>query len=168
MATTQEIYEHARQWSDAYLPKVKSILGEHLFRISTFQEDTERASDLMILKGALRSVGVRLRRPGYSQRYPWDFTIRWRTACRVKTEYEKILEGSPDIFFYGHVDQSDEISRWFILDLAVFRQEMRSVKDPQRIGKLIDNRDGTFGLGFDIRRFPKNLLIAASHSPHDA
>lgn len=159
----QSEYHKARSWSDRYLDQVRALIGRHLLRISTEEEDTQQATDLVMLETGRQQIGVRLRRPGYAERYPWDFTIRARVPSGAETELDKILGGAADLFFYGHVNEEGTIHRWFLIDLHVFRNAVIENRLIQRRSREVPNHDGTAGLAFDIRDFPQELLVAASH-----
>jgi hypothetical protein len=47
-------------------------------------------------------VAARVRRSGYAQRYPHQFTIRSRVASGAETELSRIVNGKGDWMFYGH------------------------------------------------------------------
>lgn len=167
-------YRNDRVWSDAYLPAVREIVGPRLLEPAPFDEDVKRSTDLMILKARDMRIAVRVRRPGYFQRYPYDFTIRAKRDSGAKTELEKILDGFGDWMFYGHASKgSASIEAWHLLDLAVFRAAVVRVKQlypgdkdaaRRELGvRDVPNGDGTTGLAFDIRFFPKDFILASSH-----
>ena len=71
--------------------------------------------DLVILKARSMAIGVRVRRPGYAERFPGQFTIRSHRESGAKTELRKIVEGWGDWLFYGHADGSGGISDWLLI-----------------------------------------------------
>lgn len=164
----QNDYTINREFSDKHLTQVQQIIAEEITQVSSFEEDTKQATDLVVLTCRRGQVAVRLRRPGYAQKYPWEFTIRYRTANRnYHTEFQKILdEGWGDWFFYGHLDDDNKINRWFLIDLDVFRNTMRGDKNIRENAYIKTNydREKTQLIAFDIRWFPPKLIIKSSHS----
>ena len=45
------VYQEDREWSDLFIPRIKELVGPHLLSISSFEEDTEQAADLVVLRG---------------------------------------------------------------------------------------------------------------------
>lgn len=161
-------YDEDRSWSDRYLPLAREIVGKRALIVTDFEADTRRAADLAILSTRGLSVGVRMRRPGFIDRYPFEFTIRSERTTGTQTELDKICNGLCDWMFYGHAGEDIEgrphIARWMIIDLASWRAHM--IKNKKIIGFIKkDNGDGTFFLAFDVRRFPDSppILIDSSH-----
>ena len=151
-------YEDARKFSDRKLPEVQRIIAPYLFQAAPFFEDTQQATDLMILTAKDKRIAVRIRRSGYAMRYPFQFTIRAR-ANGCKTEIHKIREGFGDYFFYGHSsnDATEAIGKWMLLDLDVFRNEERALNPHSVV-----NRDGTCGYAYDARWFSRRLVIGSN------
>jgi hypothetical protein len=139
---------------------MKQIIGPHLLEISSFKVDTQQAADLVVLTSGNITIGCRLRRPGYFERYPNDITIRSARDSGAKTELSKIVDGWGTWIFYGHLDRDDIIHRWFIIDLTRFRAGL--IRDQGRIGlQNKKNGDGTHFVYFDITRCPE-LLVSSS------
>lgn len=162
-------YADDRGWSDLYLPAVKRIVGPHLLEAAPFDLDARQGTDLIILNARDKRIAVRLRRPGYSSNYPWDFTIRCERASGAATEYQKLCDGFGDWFFYGHAaDEGLDIARWMLLDLAAWRSHLMRTATRGRVRFSVKgNKDGqTQFMAFDARSFEGNprLLIAASHA----
>ena len=133
-------------------------------------EDTKQATDLVVLTIRRGQIAVRLRRPGYAQRYPWDFTIRYRSGGHsYNTEFKKIVEeGWADLFFYGHLGSDETIARWFLIDLDVFRKELETkpflLKEAKQSNVRTNrDREQTQLISFDIRKFNPEILINSSH-----
>lgn len=120
-----------------------------------------------MMKARDMMIAARVRRPGYAERYPWEFTIRSHRDNGTKTEMQKIVDGFGDWMFYGHAGiEPGEICRWFVIDLAKFRAGL--IRNPGGCGREIwwgekSNNDGTHFCWFDVRKFPANILIKASH-----
>lgn len=157
-------YRHDRAWSDQFLPRMRELIGAYLLQPSDFETDAKEATDLILLKAGNLDVACRIRRPGYAERYPWEFTIRLERDSGAMTEYEKIASGFADWFFYGHAAADGTgISRWFLIDLRAFRAHLILHREKIQTGTK-PNDDGTWFKWFDIRSFPKSppLLIASS------
>jgi hypothetical protein len=113
-------------------------------------------------------IAVRLRRPGYDTRYPYEFTIRYRsTKFSLNTEYKKIVEeGWADLFFYGHLNKQGIIHRWFLLDCDVLRRDLKdfpSIRNNAQI-KTNSDRERTQLIAFDVRWFSPDLIVKSSHT----
>lgn len=160
-------YAEDRAWSDIYIPAIKRIVGPLLLEEASFEVDTKQAADLVVLKARNMMIAARVRRFGYAERYPWEFTIRAHRDSGAKTELQKILDGFGDWMFYGHAGQRiGEICRWFVVDLDRFRAGV--TRDSVAKGKEIwwgkkSNQDGTYFCWFDVRKFPEHILVGSSH-----
>jgi len=148
-----------RKWSDIFMPEVKRIIGFHLLIETSEFVDTKEAADLVMFvdpkkKGEVR-IAVRVRSPGFLEKYPGEFTLRCDRDTGTKTELEKILEGHGDMMFYGHATEAKDgnIKAFYIIDLNVFRKHFKpTVKKP--------NGDGTWFMPFKFEDFPDELVIA--------
>lgn len=161
-------YSLDRSWSERFMPAVRQILGPLVLLPAAEHQDQLEASDLVILSVADLRIAVRVRRPGYADRYPHEFTIRYRRASGAKTEAEKIYDGFGDWLFYGHAgDDFGSIASWMVVDLHSWRahvarwcaQGWRPEWNEQF------NRDGvTSFLPFSVDDFrgEPNILIDAS------
>ena len=157
-------YAEDRRWSDRFLPEIKEIIGPHLLTESLFEMDTKMATDLIVLRAKNIDIACRIRRPGYSERYPNQFTIRSSRDSGVKTELEKIINGFGDWMFYGHSDHKEiQVGLWYLIDLSAWRAHM--IKNEEFIKKGVkSNGDGTKFCWFDLNSFPSNppILIDSS------
>lgn len=166
-------YAEGRAWSDRYLPIMRQLIGPHLLMPSPLEVDAKQAADLIVLRGRDMTIACRVRRHGYAARYPWDITIRSKRDSGARTELEKIVEGWADWFFYGHASlDPGALDRWVLLDLSLFRREFIreglrvALGKPPRLGRIAQaqhNGDGTHFVAFDVRRFPRETVIACSH-----
>ena len=158
-------YQTDRKWSDHFIPTIKQIVGPFLLEPSSLELDMVQATDLMVLVGRDIRIAARVRRPGYSERYPYEFTIRSQRDSGAETELNKIVNGWGDWLFYGHSDSSGTIPRWWLVDLSSFRAAL--IRRNGSIGINQSNGDGTHFVAFDVRQFPKNppILVAGSHEP---
>jgi len=157
-------YQSNREWSDKYLGQIKTIIGPHLLEESSFEIDTQQATDLVMINGKTKDIACRVRKPGYFDKYKYEFTIRSSNKYGNNTEFLKIIKGFADWAFYGHVDNSNKIHSWYLINLDVFRSDLIR---RQGFVKLYTN-DQTNGpndtqfKAFDIRSFSKNILIATN------
>lgn len=160
-------YSLDRRWSDRFIPEIQRIVGPFLLRPSSFNVDTQQAADLVLLKARGMDIAARVRRSGYADRYPFEFTIRSGRDTGAKTELAKLMEGFGDWLFYGHSCDSEKvISRWFLIDLHVWRESLLRHGYKSGWGKLArakSNSDGTHFIAFDVRDFQPHLLIGSSH-----
>lgn len=111
--------------SDVYIPEVKRILGEYLIFEGTTQQDQQENTDLIVLTASQIRIGVRVRGPGYFERYGNEFTIRCARPGRTRTELDKIIDGWGDYLFYGHGDGSKLVA-WGIGRLESLRRHIVS------------------------------------------
>lgn len=159
-------YELNRYWSDQFLPQIGKIVGPHLVCTSSFEVDTQQATDLVMVSAKGLDLACRVRRPGYADRYPYEFTVRARTRYGNKTELPKLVEGCGDWMFYGHTDDAGGICRWWLIDLNSWRSAMiRHERVRRQASSIIPNPDGSGFVSFDVRDFPENppILIDGSH-----
>lgn len=111
-----------KKWSDRFLPEIKQILGSYLIVEPPFEEDSERNTDLIILKMDSVRIGCRVRRNYSMEKYSEQFTIRTKRPSGQKTELAKIIEGWGNYLFYGFADKEEEkLVKWCIVDLNKFR-----------------------------------------------
>jgi hypothetical protein len=130
--------------------------------------DTKEAADLIVLKARDMRVAARVRRPGYADRYRYQFTVRSRLTNGAKTEMRKLIEGFADWMFYGHADADEQgLEDWMLIDLNVWRRHLLETGYNGGWHHLVEeekpNVDGaTQFMAFDIRRFPRQMLIAGN------
>ena len=161
-------YSKDRQWSDQFIPCMRRLIGPYLLEPSSLEVDTKQAADLVVLHARDVTIACRVRRHGYADRYPYEFTIRSARDSGARTELEKLTDGWGDWMFYGHAAKSSPaVERWWLIDLDAWRAAL--IRDRKGVaGKPQSNGDGTHFVAFDVRRFrPKDgckpLLVAASH-----
>lgn len=156
-------YEDNRAFSDMFIPAIKRIIGPLLLDVSSLEVDVTKATDLVLRVDKSLAIACRVRAFGYAAKYPWEFTIRSSTKYGGKTELYKILrEGHADWCFYGHqAGDLFEFSRWFLLDLGVFRN---CHADWNEDFSEIPSPGGNRFVSFDVRRHPASMIIAASHA----
>jgi hypothetical protein len=160
-------YGADRLWADTYVAELCHLIGPYLLRPSTLEQDIKEATDLVLLRARDLNIACRIRRPGYAEQYPRQFTIRSRRDSGTMTEYEKIRDGWGDWFFYGHARPCfPTIHPWYLIDLNAFRSHLIRTASRNVIewGQK-SNGDGTHFLWFGIDSFPKPppLLIGESN-----
>lgn len=157
-------YATDREWSDIMIPQIRGIVGPRLLEPAPFELDASEATDLLLFKAKDMRIAARVRRPGYADRYPFEFTIRARRESGAETEMSKIINGFGDWMFYGHADEENTICRWFLIDLHSFRSALIHRPPGLKYDKK-DNGDGTHFVAYDVRSFPSAppLLVDSSH-----
>lgn len=161
-------YAHDRAWSDQFIPTIKSIVGPLLLVESPREIDIKQAADLVILSARDMTIAARVRRVGFADRYPYQFTLRSARTNGLSTELRKIQEGWGDWLFYGHAGHSPpDIERWMVVDLHALRfhfinRDRSWWRSAQGERQNTDNE--TAFRWFDIRFFPPDpsLLVADS------
>ena len=170
-------YHPDRAYGERFMHLVRPIVGAHLLVPAPFEIDVSEASDLIVLRAELKAIGVRIRRPGYLEKYPNDFTIRSKRDNGIDTELAKIQDGWMDWMFYGHGNPEDctpELRKWFLIDMDVWRHEIfrvcGSLEAAQKQGLAceINNKDGTHFLACDVTKYPPDLVIGTRSGPGPA
>ena len=158
-------YQQNRAWSDRFIPEIKSIVGPMLLRVTPDEIDRTQAADLMVFTAQNVTIAARVRRPGYFDRYPHQFTIRAKLDNGAETELSKIVNGWGTWMFYGHsAPCQTRLAAWMLLDLNAFRAAL--IREARNGGRIESgdkpNGDGTHFKWFDVRSFPKDppLVIA--------
>lgn len=152
-------FDYGRQ----YLPAIRPICGQYLIAEAPFEEDAERATDLIVLRFDAVRIACRIRRPDYLARYPNDFTIRCERSSGADTELGKILAGWGDYMFYGFgsPDGPGFLAAWLLGDLTVFRSWWaKELWHGRRPGRKVPNGDGTFFRAFDVGALPDEFVVA--------
>lgn len=157
-------YLENREWSDKFIPAIKQIVGPRLLSVTPDEIDCKQAADLMVFTARDMKIAARVRRPGFSQRYPFEVTIRAKLDSGVETELSKIVNGWGDWMFYGHSNEEQKhFELWWLIDLDAFRAALIRDKGSLLFGDK-PNGDGTYFKWFDLRSFPEHppILIAGS------
>lgn len=160
------VYEKNRLWSDRFIPQIKTIVGPLLLEPANFIRDATEATDLIVLTARDMRIAARVRRPGYADRYPFEFTIRAKLDSGSETELSKIVNGWGDWLFYGHACQQEKnIERWMVVNLHALRAGLIRSRKNIRFGNK-DNGDGSHFKWFDVRSFPPEPpILVASGGP---
>lgn len=160
------------EWGRRFVPQICQIVGPRLLVEAPMELDVTEATDMLVFTARDARVACRVRRPGFAERFPYEFTIRSRRANGAATELRKIISGWGDLMFYGHADEADEICRWFLINLDAFRAHLiqDGCRNRRRLWKSeIPNTDRTTWFRpFDVRDFVLSdrvpeLLVASSH-----
>ena len=156
-------YEQDRAWSDRYIPAMKQLIGPHLLKISTLEEDTKEATDLIVLKADGLRIACRVRRPEY-YRYRHQFTVRSHRESGAVTELEKFRTGHADWMFYGIATRGPQplFACWSLINLDYFRVQTNLFSRYLRTEERV-NHDGTRFIAYDLASFRAcpPLLIAS-------
>lgn len=169
-----DLYKSQRNWSDRFIPNMKKIIGPQLLQITSFEQDTKQASDLIVFDVKRNNdkpiqIACRVRTYEQYKNYPGQFTIRFKLPSGVETEWDKIMNGWADWFFYGAQKDHDslEIYPWYLIDLNKFRNYINEYMHLMEEGKDYfrqqnKNSDGNEFLAFVINRFRKPVLVSQS------
>lgn len=156
-------------WSDQFMPDIKAVLGQHLLGEASVEDDTKRATDLVVLQMKDLRIAVRMRRRRYSENpaYVEQFTIRTERSSGADTELAKIIDGWGDYMLYGFEgDERGRLGVWHLIDLKKFRRGYARLlfKCAANVspGELIKNADGcSFGCAFNYSDFDQDMVVAA-------
>ena len=120
-------FQGRRQFEDDHMPEVIAILQQQYPDAEIMKADDytdeQLATDLVIQHtgGAVIHCGVRVRQPEYRRYWP-NVTFRASYPGGTRTEWDKIMDGEGDIFFYDIWDRN-VIGKWVIVDLNSVREE---------------------------------------------
>lgn len=168
----RDSYEKNRKWSDKFMPQVKAELGKIILTEGDLKEDTQQVTDLKVLQfkssvdPTKLKIAVRVRNNDVAGNWPYQFTIRAKIPSGASTELHKILrDGWGDWLFYGFIVDNKTLYRWFLLDLNVLRETFFSDREKYKgLAAQVLNPDGTVFVAWDVRDFPKELVIESSHN----
>ncbi len=146
-------------WFDIYVNDLSRAVTFYEAVLGTTLEEMSEARDMR--------VAARVRRPGFAQRYPHQFTIRSAVASGRQTELSKIVNGKGDWMFYGHSNEAQTgLDAWWLIDLRAFRAGLirHMANTPQIVMGDQANADGKRFKWFDVRSFPAEppLVVASS------
>lgn len=105
-------------------PVIKKIFIKNAHQFINFNEATKgedltQGFDCII---NLESIKIALRIRHYTCKYR-DFTIRWKNPNSIyQCEYEKIMEGKGDLYFYAWTNENDNINEYMIINLDLLRK----------------------------------------------
>lgn len=171
MSALREHFTRQKIWSDKFSQEVKGIIGER-FIIEDDKEDMEHNTDFLLVNTKHLRFSCRIRKFEYFKRFPNDFTIHLETTTDAKTEFEKVVEGWGDVFFYGFSNELENgLHAWAMIDLKVFRKHLfyKSLDSQNTKRPFLDlERDkktspgSGYFLSFEYKDFPKSLVIDSS------
>lgn len=159
-------WERDKQWSDKFVPEIKTILAQHLISEAPYEEDALRNTDLIVLVAKNLRIGCRVRRHKYCAQYGHQFTIRSHRDSNNETELSKILYGYGDYFFYGFANERQSgLCSWLLGNLGAFRlwhhRQLVGLDKGQTPGKKNRNYDGSSEfVAYTIADLPENFLLA--------
>jgi len=150
-------------WQKRFIPEIKSIMAKHIITESEHYVDCQEATDLVVLRNKISSIACRVRKYGFADRYPNEFTIRKGLASGAKTELEKINSGFCDLYFYGHASKNGmNIESYVVLDMDVFRETLIAADD-ERKKFLFRNQSktptGEEFIAFNVNDFSPRFLL---------
>jgi hypothetical protein len=114
-------WQSDKGWSDRFIPEIKRHCADVILNEAPLEEDQKHNTDLIVLKGGETRIACRIRRHKYIS-YKDDFTVRFARPNGTPTEFDKVISGWGDYFFYGFSDEEEKsLAHWWIMDLRVFR-----------------------------------------------
>jgi len=149
-------------WGDRFMPEIQQILAPFTMIIAPEHNDFYEATDIISLQ---KDVAVRMRRHGYYERYPNQFTVRYKVVySKQLTEMEKLVNGYADYMFYGHADVTEtKVAHYYLIDMNRFRAALINLPEPARRSLYEDkeNREGTVFRVFKLDCFPKDVVVSS-------
>lgn len=144
------------EWGRTFIPDIKQICANYLITEAPKEEDTDRNTDLMVLRAETRRVACRVRRYGYLRDYGHQFTLR------TPTEIQKVMAGWGDYLFYGFANETETgLVAYLLGDLYVFRLwHQRETWHGRKPGERRPNGDGTALLAYNITDLPEAFVIS--------
>lgn len=160
------IHGEIRQYEFKFIKEISDIFIEHdMLRYctkmklipSTEYEDCKLSYDMKLDAGRFE-LSVRIRQNEYLRRYK-DFTIRTRSMNGQPCEYDKLVAGKGQTYFYGWMNADEtRLADWIIVDINKIRPHLHEGADftnvdgtkfkaysipwIENLGGLISNRDG--------------------------
>ena len=138
-------YEKDRAWSDMFIPEIKQILGEFLIKEAPIVEDMMHNTDLIVFELGTVRIACRIRKYSFCQNYGDQFTLRYSRPNDKETEFQKMLNGYGDYFFYGFSNsKEDKLYKWIIGDLNKLRtyiNDYANNNDNKLPGIIKSNKD---------------------------
>lgn len=172
METKPRNFKTDKQWSDKFIPEIKSIVGRHILDIAPIEEDMERNTDLIVLGINGVRIGCRVRTHDYLRGYGDQFTIRAGRPNGRKTELTKIFEGWGNYFFYGFSNCNESgLEKWFLGDLIpfriwFFRELYNKTVNPNYKCRWEERKNGDGSssfMAFKLSNMPKNFIVLSSN-----
>jgi hypothetical protein len=152
----------SKDFGDLFIPQVKRILIEKFEATNPAsdcfahdpndEQDRRLGTDIIVLSfrpyvgSKVFKVGYRCRDAGkYLKDFFKDITFRYSRPNGRETEFQKIIRGHGDYFFYGFGETfTQQMERWIIVALAPFRSVVAAHKDDRpRPWSVVANGDGS-------------------------
>lgn len=159
-------YNINRKWSDQFIPEIKRILGETFIIESSAFKDKNEATDLIVMELEKKCFACRVRRHWVYEVPRWknQFTMRDKLPKYKKSEFEKILEGFGDVYFYGFSNRRDDgtgFVKYIIFDLNIFRKYIKFLKNRKHEcwGKELNKDNSPDFWWFNEDCFPDEMFI---------
>lgn len=170
-------YKESRTDSNRFDKEVMNIIKKELsfttgkedikVTVANDEQDMKHASDFIVTyQDAEFGVASRIRSNGdfynssHGTPYSEQFTIR-NSRRSNETEFEKILNGAGDYFFYGFKNEDDtSIGTYTIGRLDIFRDTLYDRMDIVARSPVIWNSDGSSSFRvFNYSDFPTGLIV---------
>lgn len=155
-------YKERRQFSDGFIPHIKSIVGQFLIRNSNFEEDVKQATDFVVLNVSGKKLMCRIRRMN-QVKYMGQFTIRTSKFGWNDSEFDKVKKGFGDWMFYGFgEDDTKQVIHWWLLDMGKFRAHVNGPEPHAYRSEEKENDDGSSFISFWIDSFDPGIIVQTS------
>ena len=132
------------------------------------KQDMELAVDFILedprrlFSPGLVTIGSRVRREYAFSSWPREFTFRVSRFPGVEAELDKVILGTPRLFYYGFAStEESRIIGASLLDLNVYRQTCTTRTIAQKLGAFHENKDEDDSdfYSFNLDDFPQELVI---------
>jgi hypothetical protein len=160
-------YKEDRDFEQRMAPHVRRAIGEWLTVPASTIEDQKHATDFFGGRTLLANgnrIAARVRRNRFAKHPYFDqYTIRYaRPFTGVQTEYEKILAGWGEYFFYAFANiRQQALMRWWIGRLDIFRD-----KKPEPCEIHLNNDENPSELAvFRIKDLPPEFIVHRGDAP---
>lgn len=152
-------WKRDKERADIFMPTIKAVLGRLFIGDAPVVEDQQQATDLMVFHISPLTVACRMRDLSYFKKYPNEITIRYSRPGGTKTEYDKLVDGWADYFFYGFGNFSTgKIHAYNVLSLDALRAAL--IRNNKPIYQIKDNHDGSSRfLAINLTRLPENCVV---------
>jgi len=154
-------YDDDREIETKFTADIKIILAKHFLRKDEAKDMTE-GQDFAVYHLKPFSVGARLRRWKYYEKYRHQFTLRWKRLSGVFTEIDKVRMGKVNYILYGWLDYSGEKIIQYLLG------DFRYFTDPEPIA-IIQNTDprASSMAAYNVSQFPPDFIkVYWNGAPH--
>lgn len=152
-------WKRDKERADIFMPTIKAVLGRLFIGDAPVVEDQQQATDLMVFHISPLTVACRMRSLSYFEKYPNEITIRYSRPGGTKTEYDKIVDGWANYFFYGFGDFSTgRIRAYSVLSLDALRAAL--IRNQNKLYQIKQNHDGSSQfIAIDLTQLPENCVV---------